>query len=74
VGSDSAPQPLNDVALSNDGGSNFLPLGSISQSSGLDATTPKINFIRINPKGTFQGSSGGGSDPSFTLVFRVQLE
>jgi uncharacterized repeat protein (TIGR01451 family) len=74
VGNDSAPQPLNDVALSNDGGSNFLPPGSISQSSGLDATTPKINFIRINPKGTFQGSSGGGSAPSFTLRFRVQLE
>jgi hypothetical protein len=65
---------LNDVALSNDGGSNFLPLESINPSSGLDATSPKINFIRINPKGTFLGSSGEDSDASFTLVFRVQLE
>ncbi|MGD9224526.1 MAG: hypothetical protein PVH22_14835 [Desulfobacteraceae bacterium] len=74
VGDNSAPQPLNDVALSNDGGSNFLPLESINPSSGLDATSPKINFIRINPKGTFLGSSGEDSDASFTLVFRVQLE
>jgi uncharacterized repeat protein (TIGR01451 family) len=73
VGSNDTPLPYNDVALSNDGGTTFLPLASVSEAGGIDATVPKIDFIRINPKGTFQGVSGG-SLPAFTLRFRVQVE
>lgn len=74
VGNSDTPLPYNDVALSNDGGTTFLPLAAVSEVGGIDATVPKINFIRINPKGTFQGASGGGSAPAFTLRFRVQVE
>jgi uncharacterized repeat protein (TIGR01451 family) len=73
VGDNDTPLPYNDVALSNDGGTNFLPLASVSEVGGIDATVPKINFIRINPKGIFQGASGGLT-PAFTLRFRVQVE
>lgn len=73
VGNNGAP-PYNDVALSNTGGSTYLSLGQIAVSGdGVDATSPKIDYIRINPKGTFPGASGGNS-PSFTLRFKVQLQ
>jgi len=65
--------PNNDVALSNDGGTSFLPLGAVVQAGGIDATVPKIDYIRINPKGSFQGADSG-SNPAFTLRFRVQVE
>lgn len=65
--------PYNDVALSNDGGSSFLPLGSISETGGIDSTVPKIDYIRINPKGVFAGATGGPA-PSFTLRFQLQID
>lgn len=73
VGNNSTP-PYHDVALSNDGGSTYLSLGQIAVSGdGIDATSPRIDFIRINPKGTFPGTSGG-APPGFTLRFKVQLQ
>jgi uncharacterized repeat protein (TIGR01451 family) len=65
--------PFNDVALSNNGGSTFLPLGAISQTGGIDSTVPKINYIRCNPKGVLAGTTGG-ANPSFTLQLQLQLE
>jgi uncharacterized repeat protein (TIGR01451 family) len=73
VGNNPTP-PYNDVALSNDGGSTYLTLGQIAVSgAGIDATSPRIDFIRINPKGTFPGASGS-TTPTFTIRFRVQLQ
>ncbi len=73
IGTNTAP-PYSDVALSNDGGATFLGIGQIGSSGGIDATAPRINFIRINPKGTFLGASGGGPNPGFSLKFKVQLQ
>ena len=73
IGTSTSP-PYSDVALSNNGGTSFLSLGQISSSGGIDSTTPRIDFIRINPKGTFLGTSGGGPSPSFTLRFQVRLD
>ncbi len=65
--------PYNDVALSNDGGATFLPLGAISETGGIDSTVPKINYIRLNPKGVLAGATGG-ADPSFRIQLQLQLE
>ena len=73
IGNNALP-PYNDLALSNDDGTNFLPLGAISETGGIDSTVPKINYLRINPKGVFQGFTGAGSPPAFTLIFRAQVE
>lgn len=68
------PSPYNNVALSNDGGTTFLLPGSISQTpAGIDSTEPKIDYIRINPKGVFAGATGG-PPPSFTIRLQLQLE
>jgi uncharacterized repeat protein (TIGR01451 family) len=73
VGDNSTP-PYHDIALSNDGGSTYLSPGQIAVSGdGIDATTPRIDFIRINPKGTFPGASGG-TPSRFILRFKVQLQ
>ncbi len=73
VGNNGTP-PYNDIALSSDGGSTYLSPGQIAVSGdGIDATTPRIDFIRINPKGTFPGASGG-TPSRFTLRFKVQLQ
>jgi uncharacterized repeat protein (TIGR01451 family) len=73
VGNNGTP-PYNDIALSYDGGSTYMSLGQIAVSGdGIDATTPRIDFIRINPKGIFPGASGG-TPSSFTLRFKVQLQ
>ena len=73
IGTSTTP-PYTDIALSNNGGTSFLGLGQISSSGGIDNTTPRIDYIRINPKGTFLGTSGGGPSPSFTVRFKVQLQ
>lgn len=72
-----ATAPFNDVALSNDSDTlprPFLSFGALSHDSeGIDNLPDKINFIRINPKGTFAGSTGG-AHPSFTLRFQMKLQ
>lgn len=62
---------VNDIDLSNDGGSTFVtPTVDVS---GFDTTTPPINFIRINPKGEFKGSDGT-NNPSMQMNFRVRVQ
>jgi fimbrial isopeptide formation D2 family protein/uncharacterized repeat protein (TIGR01451 family) len=60
----------DDLAFSNDGGATFIT--PIVDPSGLDLTSPPINYIEVTPSGTFNAPSGG--DPSFTLTFRARLE
>ena len=62
----------DDIAFSNNGGTSFItPNVDVS---GFDITVPPINFISINPKGTFKGSDDGVSTPSFEIKFRVKVE
>jgi len=62
---------VDDVDFSNDGGSSFItPSTDIN---GFDTTVPPINFIRINPKGEFNGSDGV-NNPSMQINFRVRVE
>ncbi len=61
----------DDISFSNDGGSTFItPSVDID---GFDATTPPINYLEINPKGTFAAPAGSGS-PNFELRFQMRLE
>lgn len=60
----------DDVDFSNDGGSTFIT--PLVDGAGYDITSPPINYIRINPQGAFNASSGSG-DPSFTVRFRLRV-
>ena len=62
----------DDIAFSNNGGTSFITPNI--DGSGFDITVPPINFISINPKGTFKGSDDGVSTPSFEIKFRVKVE
>jgi hypothetical protein len=64
--------PLDDVQFSNDGCSTFVATPTYDSVTGLDTTTPKINCLLINPKGTFNGSDGV-NNPGFTVSFTIQL-
>ncbi len=61
----------DDVSFSNNGGASFITPNI--DGSGFDVTAPPINFISINPKGSFKGIDGG-SAPSFEIKFRVKVE
>jgi uncharacterized repeat protein (TIGR01451 family) len=63
---------VDDVSFSNNGGVSFIPPNI--DPSGFDITAPPINFISINPKGTFKGSDDGVSAPSFEIKLRVKVE
>lgn len=59
----------DDIAFSNDGGSTFIT--PVVAADGSDATVPRINYVRINPKGTMPGNSG--SAPSFQVLLRMRI-
>lgn len=58
----------DDVDFSNNGGTTFTYVPA-PDASGYDLN---VNAIRINPKGTFSGASGG--TPSTTLSFRAKIK
>ena len=62
--------PTDDVQFSNDGGSTFIT-PTIDLAAGVDATVPRINYVRINPKGVLSATAGG---PSFTLRLSMRLD
>jgi uncharacterized repeat protein (TIGR01451 family) len=59
----------DDVEFSDDGGSTwtYTPVDS------GDGTDPAVTDIRINPKGIF-AASGGGGDPSFQVRFKAVVQ
>lgn len=60
----------DDIEFSNDGGTTTVT-PSFNLSTGLDTTVPRVNHLRINPKGTLVETSTG---PSFTLRLLMQLD
>lgn len=61
----------DDIDFSNDGGLSFIT-PSID-GNGFDTTVPPIDFIRINPKGEFNGSDGV-NNPSMEIKFQVKVK
>jgi hypothetical protein len=61
---------LDDVDFSNNGGSTYTYVPT----PGADGYDAAVTNILMNPKGQFDGSSGGGSNPSFEIRFRVRVE
>jgi hypothetical protein len=59
----------DDVGFSDDNGSSYL----YAPVPGADGSDPAVTNIRINPKGIFNGSSGGG-DPGAQFAFRTILK
>lgn len=59
----------DDVAFSNDGGATFVT--PVVAADGSDATVPRINFIRLNPKGTMPGNAG--TPPEFSILLRMRI-
>ncbi len=60
----------DDIEFSNDGGATrIVPL--VDPITGLDLTVPRINHLRINPKGTLVPSPTG---PSFTLRLLMKID
>ncbi len=56
----------DDVQFSKDGTDySYVP------TAGANGTDPAVRYLRINPKGAFKGSTGAGSNPSFTVTFKV---
>ena len=62
--------PADDVEFSNDGGATFIT-PTIDAISGIDVTVPRINYLRVNPKGTLLSTATG---PSFTLQILMRLD
>lgn len=62
---------VDDIDFSNDGGSSFITPSV--DTNGFDITVPPINFIRINPKGAFNGSDGL-NHPSLEFRLRVRVD
>lgn len=60
----------DDVDFSNDGGGTFVTPSV--DAGGYDVTSPPINYIRVNPQGRLNGSTGSG-DPSFDIRFRARV-
>ena len=60
----------DDIEFSNDGGASTLT-PSFHPVTGLDTTVPRVNYLRINPKGTLVETASG---PSFTLRLLMQLD
>ena len=63
--------PATDLSYSNNGGTSWVATPSFDPITGCDMTSPPITNIRINPKGTFYGSSAVTPNPNFQLSFRV---
>ena len=63
----------DDIDFSNDNGATWIYYQDSDFSNidvdGFDAT---VTNIRVNPKGTFAGAAG--SNPSFSIIFRVRLQ
>ncbi len=59
----------DDIDFSNDGGTSFTYVPN-PDADGFD---PLVTDIRITPKGTMPGSTGGGS-PQFTLIYKVKVQ
>lgn len=59
----------DDVEFSNDGGATY----TYTPTPDANGTDLNVSNIRINPKGTFAASLGGG-DPSFQLFFKVVVQ
>ena len=67
----SLSDPADDIAFSNDGGATFVtPV--VDPITGIDLTSPPINYLQIRPTGQF-AAPGGGADPSFSITLRVQI-
>jgi hypothetical protein len=62
---------VDDIEFSNDGGSTFIT--PTVDANGYDTTSPPINFIRIIPKGEFNGSDSV-NNPSMQVDFRVRVD
>ena len=62
---------VDDIDFSNDGGSTFIT--PTVDASGFDTTSPPINFIRLIPKGEFNGSDSV-NNPSMQIDFRVKVD
>jgi len=60
----------DDIDFSNDAGTTFVT--PTTDASGFDTTAPPINFIRINPKGEFNGGDTV-NNPSMEIKFRVRV-
>ena len=61
---------IDDIDFSNDGGTTYVT--PTTDANGFDTTAPPINFIRINPKGEFQGGDTV-NNPSMEIKFRVRV-
>ena len=61
--------PGDDVAFSDDAGATY-DYEPTPDANGVDTA---VNAIRINPKGAFDASSGGG-DPSLQLAFQMIVQ
>ena len=59
----------DDVSFSNNGGSSF----AYTPVANANGTDPAVTHIRVNPKSSFLGASGG-NNPAFTVVFRVRVQ
>lgn len=65
----------DDIEFYNDGGAG-APLSFVTptiDANGFDTTSPPIDFIRIIPKGEFNGGDGTNK-PSMEIKFRVRVE
>jgi hypothetical protein len=60
----------DDIAFYNNGVISFIT--PLVDANGFDITVPPINYIRINPKGIFNGESGAGN-PNFSIRFRARV-
>jgi len=60
----------DDIEFSNDGGASTIT-PQVDPTTGLDLTVPRINHLRVNPKGTLVPSASG---PSFTLRLLMQID
>lgn len=60
----------DDIEFSNDGGASLVT-PTFNLSTGVDTTVPRVNYLRINPKGTLVETLSG---PSFTLQLLMQLD
>ncbi len=68
---DNLASVVDDIDFSSDGGATFIT--PTVDASGFDSSSPAINFIRIRPKGEFNGSDGT-NHPSMQIDFRVRVE
>jgi len=61
--------PADDMDFSDDGGSTY----TYTPTPDVDGYDSAVSNIRVNPKGLFNGVSGG-NNPSFELRFRVRVD